>query len=180
MRKLGMATLALLLPIVWFSTAGAGQQEKKEAVRKAVCVLHHTKGSDTHGTIWFTQRGNEIEVSGEIMGLKPGQHAFHVHEFGDCTSPEAMSAGAHFNPSGAPHGGPHTKQRHVGDLGNITADASGKATVQIRDAEIKLEGPHSIIGRSLIVHADPDDFKSQPAGNAGGRIACGVIGIAKP
>jgi Cu-Zn family superoxide dismutase len=181
MKKLGMATLALLLPIVWFSAADAEQQDKmKEGVHKAVCVLHSTKGHEAHGTIWFTQKGNEVEIHGEIMGLKPGMHAFHVHEFGDCSSPDAMSAGAHFNPEGAPHGGPHTAKRHVGDLGNIKADGTGKASVQIQDAAIKLSGPHSILGRSLIVHADPDDFKSQPAGNAGARVGCGVIGVAKP
>src|SRR5207302_1116699 len=123
MKKLGMVTLVLVLPILWFSVADAEQQEKKKgSVRKAVCVLHHTKGSEAHGTISFTQRGNEIEISGEIMGLTPGMHAFHVHEFGDCSAPDAMSAGGHFNPDDQPHGSPHSKERHVGDLGNIKAD----------------------------------------------------------
>jgi Cu-Zn family superoxide dismutase len=180
MKKLGMVMLALLLPIVWFSAADAEQQEKKQGgVHKAVCVLHHTEGHKAQGTIWFMQRGDEIEISGEITGLKPGMHAFHVHEFGDCSAPDAMSAGGHFNPEGMPHGNPHSKKRHVGDLGNIQADNTGKAVVNIRDTEIKLSGPRSILGRGLIVHAAPDDF-SQPVGNAGGRVACGVIGIAKP
>jgi len=184
MKKLGMVTLVLVLPILWFSAAGAEQQEKQEgkkklAIRKAVCVMHPTKGSEAHGTIWFTQQGNEIEVSGEIMGLTPGMHAFHVHEFGDCSAPDAMSAGGHFNPDKQPHGSPHSKERHVGDLGNIKADDSGKAVVEIRDTDIKLTGAHSIIGRGLIVHTATDDFKTQPTGNAGGRVACGVIGIAK-
>jgi superoxide dismutase, Cu-Zn family len=183
MKKLGMVTLALLLPIFMFSAAEAEQQEKPKkggGVRKAACVLHHTEGHKAHGTIWFIPRGDEIEISGEIMGLKPGMHAFHVHEFGDCSAPDAMSAGAHFNPEGKPHGDIHSQERHVGDLGNIRADGTGKAVVDIRDREIKLSGPHSVIGRALIVHADPDDLKSQPAGNAGARVACGVIGIAKP
>ncbi len=182
MKKLGMVTLALLLPIAFFSAADAEQQDKQgmKGVHKAVCVLHATKGSKTHGTIWFTQQGDEVEIKGEIMGLTPGMHAFHVHEFGDCSAPDATSAGPHFNPDNKPHGSPHTGERHVGDLGNIKADESGKATIQIRDREVKLNGPHSVLGRSLIVHADPDDLKSQPAGNAGARIACGVIGVAKP
>ncbi|HLJ94180.1 MAG TPA: superoxide dismutase family protein [Gemmataceae bacterium] len=182
MKKLGMVTLVLMLPIAFFSAADAEQQDKQgmKGVRKAVCVLHATKGSKTHGTIWFTQQGDEVEISGEITGLTPGMHAFHVHEFGDCSAPDATSAGPHFNPDNKPHGSPHTGERHVGDLGNIKADESGKATIQIRDREVKLNGPHSVLGRSLIVHADPDDMKSQPAGNAGARIACGVIGVAKP
>jgi Cu-Zn family superoxide dismutase len=180
MKKLGMVMLALLLLIVWFSAADAQPKvEKSGGVRKAVCVLHHTQGHEAHGTIWFTQKGEEIEISGEITGLKPGMHAFHVHEFGDCSAPDAMSAGGHFNPEGMPHGDLHSKKRHVGDLGNIQADNRGKAVVDIRDTVIKLNGPHSIVGRGLIVHAAPDDF-SQPVGNAGGRVACGVIGIAKP
>jgi Cu-Zn family superoxide dismutase len=180
MKKLGMVTLALLLPVAFLSAAEAEQQDKQMGVRKAVCVLHPTKGSEVHGTIWFIQQGDEIEISGEIMGLKPGMHAFHVHEFGDCTSGDGMATGPHFNPDAKPHGGPHTGARHVGDLGNIKADEKGTAKVQIRDREVKLSGPHSVLGRALIVHADPDDLKSQPAGNAGARIACGVIGIAKP
>src|SRR5215472_1879620 len=142
MKKLGMVTLALLLPIVWFSAADAEQQEKQKkkggGVRKAVCVLHHTQGHKAHGTIWFTPEGDEIEISGEITGLTPGLHAFHVHDFGDCSAPDAMSAGAHFNPDNKPHGDIHARERHVGDLGNIKADGTGKAIVQIRDREIKL------------------------------------------
>lgn len=179
MKKLGMVTLALLLPIIVFSAAEAQPNKKDSGVQKAVCVLHSTQGHKAHGTIWFIQHGEEIEIKGEITGLKPGMHAFHVHEFGDCSSPDAMSAGAHFNPDGKPHGDIHAQQRHVGDLGNIRADGSGTAAVEIRDRLIKLNGHHSIIGRGLIVHADPDDLKSQPAGNAGARVACGVIGIAK-
>ncbi len=178
MKKLGMVMLALLLPALWFSAADA-QPRGEAGVHKAVCVLHHTEGHKAHGTIWFIQKGNEVEVSGEITGLQPGPHAFHVHEFGDCSAPDAASAGSHFNPEGMPHGRPNSKKRHVGDLGNIQADGTGKATVNIRDMGIKLTGPHGIIGRSLIVHAKVDDF-SQPVGNAGGRVACGVIGIAKP
>ena len=91
-----------------------------------------------------------------------------------------MSAGGHFDPEHQPHGGPHSAKRHVGDLGNVTANGRGVAEIKITDSVVQLHGPHSIIGRSLIVHAKADDLKSQPAGNAGDRIACAVIGIAKP
>jgi Cu-Zn family superoxide dismutase len=146
---------------------------------KAIAVLHGLGDNHVGGVITFTVEGNEVEIKGEITGLKPGEHAFHVHEFGDCSSKDGMSAGAHFNPDNMTHGGPHGGPRHVGDLGNIKADESGKAVIDIRDNQITLIGPHSIVGRSLIVHADPDDFKSQPAGNAGKRIGCAVIGYAK-
>jgi len=178
MRKLGGVMLAVLVGIVCFNAADA-QPPGEKGISKAVCVLHHTQGHKAHGTIWFTRRGGEVEITGEITGLTPGVHAFHVHEFGDCSAADAASAGGHFNPEGKKHGDIHARERHVGDLGNIKADGSGKATIDIRDREIKLSGPHSIIGRGLIVHAAPDDLKSQPSGNAGGRVACGVIGIAK-
>jgi Cu-Zn family superoxide dismutase len=174
-----MVLLALLWGIVCFDAADA-QPPGEKGMSKAVCVLHPTQGHKAHGTIWFTRRGGEIEITGEISGLTPGTHAFHVHEFGDCSSPDAMSAGGHFNPEGKKHGDIHARERHVGDLGNIKADGTGRAMIEIRDREIKLSGPHSIIGRGLIVHADADDFKTQPTGNAGGRVACGVIGVAKP
>jgi Cu-Zn family superoxide dismutase len=180
MKMLGGVMLALLLAIVCFSAADAQPPEKAGGISKAVCVLHPTQGHKAQGIIWFTRRGGEIEITGEISGLTPGVHAFHVHEYGDCSSPDAMSTGGHFNPEGKKHGDIHSRERHVGDLGNIKADGTGKAMIEIRDREIRFSGPHSIIGRGLIVHAAADDLKSQPAGNAGARVACGVIGVAKP
>jgi Cu-Zn family superoxide dismutase len=174
MKKLLAVALALLVSTL---LASALAQETR-APRKAVCVLHHTKGSMAHGVVYFAEKGDEVEVTGEIEGLTPGEHAFHVHEFGDCSSPDAMSAGGHFNPDKKPHGRRHAAERHVGDLGNIMADENGKAVIKMTDKVIKLRGAHSIIGRSLIVHAKPDDF-TQPVGNAGGRVACGVIGRGK-
>jgi Cu-Zn family superoxide dismutase len=108
-----------------------------------------------------------------------GKHGFHVHEFGDCSMADGVCAGGHFNPTGSPHGSPDAAKRHVGDFGNLTADESGKATYKRVDKLITFSGPNSIIGRSIIVHAAPDDF-SQPSGNAGARIGCGVIGIGDP
>jgi Cu-Zn family superoxide dismutase len=149
-------------------------------VTKAICVVHPLGGSKVTGKVVFTQVSGGVEVNAELTGLAEGEHGFHVHEFGDCSMADGTCAGAHFNPTGAPHGGPDDAKRHVGDLGNIKADASGKATYKRVDKLLALNGPNSIIGRAIIVHAAPDDLKSQPSGNAGARVGCGVIGIADP
>ncbi len=147
---------------------------------QAVCVLSPVGGSGVSGTIVFEQQGTRLHVSGKITGLTPGKHAFHVHEFGDLRGvKDGMSAGGHFNPHHMPHGAPDAQSRHVGDLGNIDANDQGTATIDMNDSVIKLIGPNSIIGRSIIVHAKADEF-TQPVGNAGGRVAFGVIGWAKP
>lgn len=148
-------------------------------VTKAIAVLQPTQGNSAHGTITFLKVANGIQVIAAIEGLTPGAHGFHVHEYGDCSSGDGKSAGGHFNPEGKAHGGPDAKERHVGDLGNITADESGKATLDIVDALISFEGLTSILGRGVIVHAQADDLMSQPTGAAGDRVACGVIGVAK-
>ena len=103
----------------------------------------------------------------------------HIHEFGDCSAADATSAGGHFNPGKHPHAGPDMPMRHEGDLGNLTADAAGKAHYERVDKDLKLTGDDSIIGRSVIVHEKVDDLKTQPTGNAGARVACGVVGVAK-
>lgn len=123
-----------------------------------------------------------VEVTGQISGLAQGSHGFHVHEFGDNTN-GCISAGPHFNPDGKTHGGPASAVRHVGDLGNIEANAEGVAKVQITDAQIQLHGKNNVVGRTLVVHADIDDLGagghelSATTGNAGARVGCGVIGI---
>jgi Cu-Zn family superoxide dismutase len=158
-----------------------GEPEVKgDDVTKAVAVLTPSSGSSVHGVITFTKEGDGIHVTGKIEGLTPGTHGFHVHEFGDCSAPDATSAGGHFNPSGEPHAAPEAEKRHEGDLGNVEADANGVANYDRVDKVLKFNGKGSIIGRSVVVHGNPDDLKSQPAGNAGPRVACGVIGIAKP
>ncbi|RWS11149.1 protein RFT1-like protein [Dinothrombium tinctorium] len=150
---------------------------------KAVAVLKGDAG--VTGTVHFKQTGDgPVTVTGEIHGLKPGQHGFHVHEFGDNTN-GCTSAGAHFNPYGKEHGAPEDENRHVGDLGNVVADSNGVAKVEITDKHISLQGSLSIVGRSVVVHEDPDDLGrgghelSKTTGNAGGRLACGVVGVAK-
>jgi len=136
-------------------------------------------GSES-GTVTFTEVADGVQVHAEITGLTPGNHGFHVHEFGDCTAEDGSSAGGHFNPTNQPHGGPDADARHVGDMGNIEADASGTAKLDYLDHSMSLSNDdRSIIGRSVVVHAKADDLKSQPAGDSGARIACGVIGRAK-
>src|SRR4051812_42766042 len=147
---------------------------------KAIAVLHPTQGSKVEGTVTFTQSGDELKVVADITGLTPGKHGFHIHEFGDCSDPKGASAGGHFNPGGHQHGAPDVTERHAGDLGNIEADASGKAHLEMSDKVMKLAGSDSIVGHAVIVHEKADDLKTQPTGDAGGRLACGVIGIAKP
>ncbi len=116
---------------------------------------------------------------GEITGLTPGEHGFHVHEFG-VWNEDGKASGGHFNPTGASHAGHDSSNRHVGDMGNIKADESGKAVVDLDDDQMGFEGPNSILGRGLVVHAKADDLKSQPSGDAGGRLAVAIIGVAKP
>ncbi|KAJ6928897.1 hypothetical protein NC652_012912 [Populus alba x Populus x berolinensis] len=148
---------------------------------KAVAVLNSSEG--VSGTIFFTQEGDgPTTVTGNLSGLKPGLHGFHVHALGDTTN-GCMSTGPHFNPVGKEHGAPEDENRHAGDLGNVTVGDDGTATFTIIDKQIPLTGPHSIIGRAVVVHGDPDDLGkgghelSKTTGNAGGRVACGIIGL---
>ena len=142
----------------------------------AVALLQPTRGNTTTGTIWLMQDGPAVMARGKVSGLKPNQeHGFHVHEKGDCSSNDGMSTGGHFNPHGKPHGRPGP-EHHAGDLPALRADARG-------DADVRFEVPGTVFGpdagalagRALIVHAGPDDYTTQPTGNSGARIACGVI-----
>ena len=162
--------------------AGCAQQSSVETMEgtatRAVAVLRPTAGSTVSGTITFTKVQDGIKVVADIDGLKPGVHGFHVHEFGDLTAADGTSAGGHFNPHNTAHGAPSDQLRHVGDLGNVVADEHGHAHYEWTDSMIKFSGIDSIIGRSVVVHAGADDLHSQPTGNAGARVAAGVIGIA--
>jgi superoxide dismutase, Cu-Zn family len=148
-----------------------------EAAR-AVAVLLPTKGSKVEGTVTFTRGEKGIRVQADVSGLAPGKHGFHIHEFGDSSSPDGMAAGGHFNPHKMEHGAPTAEKRHVGDLGNLEADSAGHATLDLVDPALSFSGSSSILGRGVVVHEKPDDF-GQPTGNAGGRVAVGVIGVAK-
>lgn len=144
---------------------------------RAVATLAPTAGNTASGTVEFVQSGGKVVVSGEVRGLKPNaEHGFHVHEKGDCSGPDGMAAGGHFNPGGKPHGQPGHGEHHVGDLPMLKADASGVARFRVESEAMAVgSGPGDVVGRGLIVHKDPDDYKTQPTGNSGARIACAVI-----
>jgi Cu-Zn family superoxide dismutase len=176
---------ASLIALIFLSLApfaGRAQvpEEKSSAPLKAIAVLRPTDGNKVNGTVTFTEDADGVRVHAEITGLTPGNHGFHIHEFGDCSAADASSAGGHFNPTSQPHAGPDADARHVGDMGNIEADASGVGKLDYLDHHMSLANDErSIIGRSVVVHAKADDLKTPPAGDSGARVACGVIGRAK-
>jgi len=144
--------------------------------RTATATLAPTRGNQVSGTVNFIQRADVVYVDARITGLTPGLHGFHVHEKGDCRAADGSSAGGHFNPAKATHGSAAGAVRHAGDLGNLSADANGVAVYKGQVSGISLDvGSDSIIGRSVIVHADPDDLRTDPAGNSGPRLACGLV-----
>ncbi|MEK6711053.1 MAG: superoxide dismutase family protein [Nitrospinota bacterium] len=147
---------------------------------KARAALQAKSGSGVSGEVTFEEKNGGVLVRLSAAGVPAGAHGFHVHEKGDCSSPDGASAGGHFNPRKTPHGGPGDKRRHAGDLGNVTADAQGGVKHESLFAGFTLgRGPASALGKSVILHAKADDLKSQPTGDAGGRIACGVIEAVK-
>ena len=142
----------------------------------ATAKLEPTKGNTANGTVTFTKKGDKVQVSAKVAGLTPGGHGFHIHEKGDCSSGDGMSTGGHFNPRSKPHAVHTTPDRHTGDMPMLVADASGIAMLVIElDVMAIGSGESDIVGRGLIVHKDPDDFATQPTGNSGARVACGVI-----
>lgn len=147
----------------------------EEPVARAVAHLQPASGSEAKGTVTFDKTADGAKALVDLEGLKPGKHGIHIHEKGDCSDPKAVSAGAHFNPGHKHHGGAETGERHAGDFGNIEADASGKAHVELQIKGVKFDGAESIVGKALVVHDKEDDLKTDPSGNSGDRIACGVI-----
>ncbi len=152
-----------------------------QTIDQAVAVMHATEGNSAEGTVIFTQTDEGVRVEASISGLDANSlHGFHIHEYGDCRASDGTSAGGHFDPEDMEHGGPDDEIRHVGDLGNLESDADGNATADYVDSRLQLSGMMSILGRGLIVHAEEDDLESQPTGDAGARLSCGVIGVANP
>lgn len=147
------------------------------ATPKATAKLDPTKGNTANGAVTFTQQGDKVRMTGSVSGLKPGQqHGFHLHEKGDCSSGDGLSAGGHFNPQGKPHGAPSGSEHHAGDFPALRADSYGNASIDaLVDAITVTDGPNSVVGKGLIVHRDADDYQTQPTGNSGPRIACGVV-----
>jgi superoxide dismutase, Cu-Zn family len=165
-----------LLSVLAASMLAACQTTSSDGVR-ASAQLQPTKGSNVSGSATFQQTAGKVRVIADVSGLTPGrEHGFHVHEVGDCSSGDGMSAKGHFNPHMKPHGHYAGGERHAGDLPPLKADQGGRARLE-HDLDIitLAPSPANIIGRGLIVHADPDDYKTQPTGNAGARLACAII-----
>ncbi len=176
-----VASLAASLALAACAQGPSPAQPAQDARAKrpsivAVAAVEPTKGNQARGTVRFMQEDDAVVVVASLSGFAPGsEHGFHMHEKGDCSAPDAASAGGHFNPDGSPHG-PQSGPHHAGDMPAIKADANG-----VVDASFVLHGvtvsagPHSIVGKALIVHKDADDYTTQPTGNSGARAGCGVI-----
>jgi Cu-Zn family superoxide dismutase len=163
-----LSTLAILVLSACATTA---------ADNSVVAILEPTDGNSVTGTVTFKQMPDSVLVTGTISGLKPNLvHGFHIHENGDCSNGDGMGTGGHFNPVISAHGAHGFGSHNAGDLPSLKADASGRAEVKFTSKAISVvPGVTQIIGRGLIVHCDPDDFRTQPAGNSGPRLACAVI-----
>jgi len=173
-------TIASLLTLFMLAPAAlADHHEDKlkhevELPKYGICVLDATQGNNVEGVFALKETTDGVMLQGYVTGLTPGKHGFHIHEFGDLRAEDGTAAGGHFNPHGHEHAGPDAATKHVGDLGNIEANDEGIAKVEkVIDSKL-----HFLLGRSLVVHAGEDDLKSQPSGDAGPRVAVGVIGIA--
>jgi Cu-Zn family superoxide dismutase len=179
---IGAAAVAVAGLCIWGgarASLSAGASTAGQGVTAAVAKLAPTKDSTARGEVTFTQEADGVRVVGSFSGLIMGEHGFHVHEKGDCSAPDATSAGGHFNPSSMAHAAREAPVRHVGDLGNLKADPYGLARVEFVDKMLSLSGPSSILNRAVIIHDKADDFTTQPTGNAGARLACGVVEAAK-
>ena len=186
MSKSRVTGLLVFLAVAVLALGGCMRSEKKTSVEvnKAIAVMNPTEGSKVKGFVTFAKEKNGIRVVAQIEGLTPGLHGFHIHEYGDCSSPDAGSAGGHFDPMGMPHAAPTVDKHHAATTtweipGNIEAPKTGPAKYDKVVDFLTMDGPNSIVGRGVIVHMDADDFKTQPTGAAGARVACGVIGITR-
>jgi len=158
--------------------AAAAADSKTANAEAATAQLEPTQGHNASGSLKLVPERNAVRISGSIKGLQPNaEHGFHVHEKGDCSAPDASSAGAHFNPAAKPHGHPQNAEHHAGDMLNAKADADGVAKIDVSVTGVTLRsgGAKDVLGKSIVVHQKADDYKSQPSGNSGDRIACGVI-----
>ncbi|WP_425501241.1 superoxide dismutase family protein [Pseudoxanthomonas suwonensis] len=182
-----LATTGLLLLAACSTTEPVAPPPPAEpapvsTAQEATVVLASASGSRVSGKLGLVPVTGGVHVRGEVGGLAPnGRFGFHVHEKGDCSAADATSAGSHFNPAGAPHGRAGSGAHHGGDMDNLTSNAEGVAAVDAHLHGVTLGGgaANDIAGRAVIVHADPDDYQSQPTGNAGARVACGVIKVVR-
>jgi Cu-Zn family superoxide dismutase len=181
--KTAALTFAACMGVVCSCTASsqhAGHDHAAAAAgtgKSATAVLKGKDGSKVNAKVVFKEGPDGVKVVAHIEGVEGGGvRGFHLHEVGDCTPPDFTSAGSHFNPTGAPHGAPTAPQHHAGDLGNVTIGADGGAHYEIISRGLTVgPGPNSVVGRSVILHEKADDMTTQPTGNAGGRVACGVV-----
>ncbi|MHC4513925.1 MAG: superoxide dismutase family protein [Planctomycetota bacterium] len=176
-----ISTFTVLAALTLSGCAAEAGGSSGPQINHAICRILGTVGNEkVKGVVYFIQEGANVRIKAEVEGLTPGLHGFHIHQWGDITCTDGVCAGGHFNPTNTPHGGPDMTVRHVGDLGNLKADSTGKATYDRLDTMVKLNGAHTCVGRAIIIHAEPDDLKTQPTGAAGARIAYGVIGVDDP
>lgn len=182
MQKVQRVLFGLAVSLLLPGCGGSGaEMAAGEPITQAIVTLYAVGGSGVSGVVHFTQAAGGVKVEAHVDGLTPGDHGFHIHYYGDCTAPDGTSAGGHFNPAGVTHGGPEDAVHHVGDLGNLTAGDNGHGMMMDQFFKgVSLTGANGIIGRAVIIQSGADDLTSQPAGAAGRRLACGVIGIAKP
>jgi Cu-Zn family superoxide dismutase len=146
----------------------------------AIAVIRPVDNNSISGLVSFIEEDRGIRIVANVNGLSPGKHGFHLHTFGDCTNLNDGSAGEIFNPLNKNHGGPDKREHKLGDFANLVADTSGHAHLEWIDIDLDLDGPLSIIGRSILIHENEDDYLSQPDGNSGPVIAYAVIGIDNP
>ena len=161
-------------------TASTPDVPTTSTAKQAIAVLASASGSRVSGSVTLVPMGKGLHLTGEVGGLPANStHAFHIHEKGDCSAADASSAGPHFNPFNAAHGKAGSSTHHAGDMNNLTADAEGVAKINVHLEGVTLGGGavNDVAGRALIVHAAADDYASQPAGNAGARVACGIIKV---
>jgi superoxide dismutase, Cu-Zn family len=168
-------TVALAAPAVKMSSEPMKPEEMGAAGARAV-LQPAVDAPGFSATVTFTQEGGQLHVVADLSGGPPGTHGFHIHENGQCDHDQHFtSAGGHFNPTAQPHGCPEAASHHAGDLGNVVIRADGTGHLDVTTSALSLSGPSSVIGKAVILHASADDCTSQPAGNAGARLACGVV-----
>lgn len=177
--KLWVASCATVLAL-----AACGNGGLDDVVHQSGSITYEAQMDSTEGNeglagfVRFEPHVDGVRVLAEVEGLPANSsHGFHIHQYGDCGAPDGTSAGGHYNPQGMPHGGPDDERRHMGDMGNIETNEHGVGLIDYVDSHIQLDGPYSILGRGVIVHAAADDLESQPTGDAGARLLCGVIGV---
>lgn len=183
MKRISSTLVSLALALAAGATLAAAdtndaaaQASGRRQPTSARAQLDARSGSTTTGKATFKEKNGQVKVTVEIRGATPGTHGIHLHENGDCSAPDATSAGAHFNPHQTMHGAPVSDPHHAGDFGNIIVGANGKGKLTLTMKGLTVaSGAQSVVGRSLVVHAAPDDLQTQPSGNSGARIACGVI-----